>query len=71
MNSFILCVYWAAELIASHHIAKCKKNAAEQDDSKEKSHQVPALKHSIAAPASALSSRRHTLLFFRRYLHPL
>lgn len=64
-------MYRAAELIATHHVAERKENATEQDDSKEKSYQVTALEHSIAASASALSSACHTLLFFRCRLHPL
>ena len=51
----------AAELVASHHVAERKENAAEQDDSEEKSHQVPALENPIAAstprfPLPAISS---------------
>ena len=62
---------WASELVATHHVAECKENAAKQDDSEEKPYQVTALEHSIAACTSALSSSCHKLLFFRCRLHPL
>ena len=57
------------ELVASHHVAKCEEDAAEQNDSEKKSYKMPAFQNAVTA---VLSSYRHALLFFRRSIvHPL